>query len=528
MNLIKSISVRCSVLLMSIGVSFMFAASTQSAEDIVVIPLPGLTADQHLKLHVIYLGIEAKPNEMASRLVRLGSRSGDNFRESLASVALSGSFISRHDLRQQSEWCYYLGVTEVTEAQWSAIMGGGKVTNSPKTSITLAEIELFLQKLNSYVYEKHRDKLPKINGESAYFRLPTESEWEFAARGGAEVDSSVFDLDHPYGNGKLGQNEWSVKNAKGKVQEVGLWEKPNPVGLFDMLGNVAELTSSMYSLEYGHGRVSARVARGGNAKENENSLRSSRRTEVLPYLPSTGEPRKNPMLGLRLALGSSLFGGSNDDEMNLAWEEYIKTRPVGTTNRSAQIVDAAEANETIAELKRKVASLERGDKGQRQVGPIDTKEQLWEKEKASLEASLGKLKQANAELLSENNGSEEKRVEALVRTSSASSHLVYKDNFRITILGDKEIFKDKVNSLKENRNYNLDRYRKNVIELAEASPKIVENELSKWIANLRGGRKGESTQIKAVRVLGEHVKVFRGGKLLQADALLKDIDEKIK
>ncbi|MEO1855919.1 MAG: SUMF1/EgtB/PvdO family nonheme iron enzyme [Rubritalea sp.] len=517
----------------------MFNTSVQGADDIVTIPLTGLTSDQYLKLHVVYLGIEAKPKEMASRLVRMGSRSGDNFRESLASVTLSGSFISKHRVRQRLEWCYYLGVTELTEAQWAAVMGEGKATNLPKSSITFAEIELFLEKLNSYVYKKHRDKLPKMNGETAYFRLPTESEWEFAARGGSAVESSVFDLDHPYGRGKLGQNEWSVKNAKGKVQEVGMWENPNPVGLFDMLGNVTELTSSMYSLEYGHGRVSARVARGGNAKENESSLRSSRRTETLPYLPSTGEPRRNPMLGLRLALGSSLFAGSGDDEMNSAWDKYSKTRPVGTTDRSSQIVAAAEAREVVDELRVKLANLEleneelRTDGGQTiatSSRPMDAQRLLLRSndENQRLRVSLQKLKEDNLALSRENAGSERKRVNALVRTSSASSHLVYKDNFRVITLSDNAIFKDKVEALKKNRDYNVERYRKNVLELAEASPKIVEGELSEWIVNLRSDSNGESPQIRAVKVLGKHIKLFRSGKLLQLDTLLDDIDKGIR
>jgi formylglycine-generating enzyme required for sulfatase activity len=117
---------------------------------------------------------------------------------------------------------FELGKYEVTQAQWEAVMGPGsnpsdtKGPKNPVDSVNKAEIHAFLDKLNA-LNDGHK------------YRLPTEAEWEYAARAGAP--------DPP--RASLGEYAWFADNSDDQSHPVGL-KKPNAWGLFDMLGNVRE------------------------------------------------------------------------------------------------------------------------------------------------------------------------------------------------------------------------------------------------------------------------------------------------
>jgi formylglycine-generating enzyme required for sulfatase activity len=117
---------------------------------------------------------------------------------------------------------FELGKYEVTQAQWEAVMGPGsnpsdtKGPRNPVDSVNKAEIRAFLDKLNA-------------QNDGYKYRLPTEAEWEYAARAGAP--------DPP--RASLGDYAWFADNSDDESHPVGL-KKPNAWGLYDMLGNVRE------------------------------------------------------------------------------------------------------------------------------------------------------------------------------------------------------------------------------------------------------------------------------------------------
>jgi len=117
---------------------------------------------------------------------------------------------------------FELGKYEVTQAQWEAVMGPGsnpsdtKGPKNPVDSVNKAEIRAFLDKLNA-------------QNDGYKYRLPTEAEWEYAARAGAP--------DPP--RASLGDYAWFADNSDDESHPVGL-KKPNGWGLYDMLGNVRE------------------------------------------------------------------------------------------------------------------------------------------------------------------------------------------------------------------------------------------------------------------------------------------------
>jgi formylglycine-generating enzyme required for sulfatase activity len=116
-----------------------------------------------------------------------------------------------------------------------------------------------------------------------FYRLPTEAEWEYAAKGGK---NGVFDPK------TLKETAWSVKNSGGHYHKVGEL-KPNVLGIYDLLGNVAEWTLDEYRADYFKiiGEIDPsvtptkrhpRTVRGGSFKDKEADLRPANRLESDP------------------------------------------------------------------------------------------------------------------------------------------------------------------------------------------------------------------------------------------------------
>lgn len=125
---------------------------------------------------------------------------------------------------------YYIGETEVTQALWQAVMGSNPSTikndNFPMIDVSWNEIQTFIGKLNSMTgYE---------------FRLPTEAEWEFAARGGQKGNRQSYS-----GSNNIDEVGWYSGNSMDKPHEVKQ-KKPNGLGLYDMTGNVWEFCSDWF------------------------------------------------------------------------------------------------------------------------------------------------------------------------------------------------------------------------------------------------------------------------------------------
>ncbi len=132
---------------------------------------------------------------------------------------------------------FYMGKHEVTQGQWKAITGNNPSyfkncgDTCPVESVSWNDIQVFLQKLNSRT------------GKS--YRLPTEAEWEYAARSGGKKEKYAGTSS----DSDLGSYAWYASNSGGKTHPVGQ-KKPNSLGLYDMSGNVWEWVSDLYDFHY--------------------------------------------------------------------------------------------------------------------------------------------------------------------------------------------------------------------------------------------------------------------------------------
>ena len=182
---------------------------------------------------------------------------------------------------------YYICKYEVTQALWRAVMGSNpsnfKGDNLPVELVSWDDCQTFINRLNSYTGRN--------------FRLPTEAEWEFAARGGN------YSRHYKYsGSNYIGDVAWYTDNSGNRTHPVGT-KQANELGLYDMSGNVWEWCSdwfgsySSYSQNDPNGpnSGSCRVRRGGCWGDNARYCRSSYRSSNAPGV-------RGGNLGLRLVL----------------------------------------------------------------------------------------------------------------------------------------------------------------------------------------------------------------------------------
>ena len=182
---------------------------------------------------------------------------------------------------------YYMGKYEVTQALWQAVMGNNpsrfKGENLPVETVNWNECQEFISKLNSMTGRK--------------FRLPTEAEWEYAARGGKKSRGYQYS-----GSNSISDVAWYDGNSGSKTHPVGT-KQANELGIYDMAGNVCEWCQDWYGFYLSSSQTnpigatsgSIRVDRGGCWYAFARFCRSSCRSYCVP-------DGRFGYIGLRLAL----------------------------------------------------------------------------------------------------------------------------------------------------------------------------------------------------------------------------------
>lgn len=156
---------------------------------------------------------------------------------------------------------FYLGKYEVTQFQWEKVMGKNPSTfkecgpDCPVEDVSWDDAQEFVKKLNTQ--------------SGKQYRLPTEAEWEYAARSGGKDERWAGTSDE----NSLSRYTWYDKNSSNLTHKVGL-KKPNGLGLYDMSGNVSEWCQDWYNEAYyddspkdnppGPDNGEKRVMRGGS------------------------------------------------------------------------------------------------------------------------------------------------------------------------------------------------------------------------------------------------------------------------
>ena len=182
---------------------------------------------------------------------------------------------------------YYIGETEVTQELWNAAMGSNPSyftgnMQRPVEQVSWDDCQTFISKLN------------QLTGET--FRLPTEAQWEYAARGGNQAQGRLYS-----GSNTIDNVAWYGSNSSSTTHPVKT-KAPNELGIYDMSGNVWEWCSDCYGSyssaaqtdPTGPSKGSHRVIRGGSWCEYTTDCRVANRDGYTPTHTNSDQ-------GLRLA-----------------------------------------------------------------------------------------------------------------------------------------------------------------------------------------------------------------------------------
>ena len=254
------------------------------------------------------IAVPSAGGPLADRPITLGSANAAlGFNQYQRRTFLAAPFAGKSGSRR-----FYLGTYPVTADQFAAVMGHCPAAPSPRGRLPVTDVSWFAavrftERLTAWLLHHDPKALPQHAGTPGFIRLPTEAEWEYAARGGVAVSATQYQARLWPMQGGL--RHYLPRGADGPRQIGQLL--PNPLGLYDLLGNVWQWTLTPYRLNRvgrAQGLAGGLVARGGGYTTSREALSTALREEVPPFNPATGAATRLPFIGFRVAIGAVAGG----------------------------------------------------------------------------------------------------------------------------------------------------------------------------------------------------------------------------
>jgi len=353
----------------------------------------------------------------------------------------------RGNYRQLAYRSYYIGRYEVTELQYALFTDGlfdhpeasdaghdicrealqrrltsrGRVR--PAVGIDVFSAFRFVEAVNRWIMEIDRDRIrrgqlpwmPWEQGSPGFLRLPSEAEWELAAWGGpdfAPKTSATRRFHLVPADGTFEEPDSARRIAvifeEGRtmgVHPIGT-RRPNPLGLYDVLGNAEELVWDLFSAVRPDRRLGGHsggmVARGGSYRVSEDEISIGYRSEI-PIFTAEG-PGRAPALGLRLAVAAPFWTNDGD------W------RKSGSLNHALLAAVAAARTKALETASTSTEETARLHELQQQLETIRRQAQAHELDRARLEQQLGTLASETQQLKLRLAQAERERIQERVRS----------------------------------------------------------------------------------------------------------------
>ncbi|UCF89877.1 MAG: SUMF1/EgtB/PvdO family nonheme iron enzyme [Desulfobacterales bacterium] len=234
---------------------------------------------------------------------------------------------------------YFIGKYEISNFQWKAVMDDACPGEStpltsddprPKTGISWFEAVEFTRRYTEWLLSHRPDVLPLFSGERyGYLRLPTETEWEYAARGGHLVTEAHLNLEAFFPLNDRPLSDYALYTAAGAARppEKLAWigtKCPNPLGLYDTAGNAAEMVLDPFHFSVNarlHGATGGFIIKGGSYLKREAEIRPGRREEM-PYFLAD-QAFQNADLGFRVVLSGIVTPRHRTEDLEEQWTARI-------------------------------------------------------------------------------------------------------------------------------------------------------------------------------------------------------------
>ena len=277
-------------------------------------------------------------------------------------TALSGAFTLedlptawRKQAPQGQNYFYLVAKYEVSNLQWHAVMDNacpdtanpGAEAARPATDMSWYDAVDFTRRYTTWLLQNAPDSLPRFAGDQrnvGFVRLPTETEWEYAARGGQTAGSQLLLQEDffalPTGESKA---DYAVYRPEQGARAEGMANigsrKPNPLGIYDTAGNAAEMVLDAFRFSMAgrlHGSAGGFVRKGGSFLSGDAEILPGRREEM-PFFLTDG-PAHARDLGFRPVIsGINTPGGGRPQELTAEWNKAgEKLTPLAQDGQTAR------------------------------------------------------------------------------------------------------------------------------------------------------------------------------------------------